>query len=165
MAQKCGGQDMVTENKYCFNSASWIKIVIPIGILLFLAMGIELGKPALKAFQQKNWTIFILLGSLSLWVFYLCYLGLSLFKFRNVKLELTDESIKVLLDGFVKEYRWDSGLRAKENNSHQVYELFDKENNRLFMIDYHFPRFRILRYLICKKLENSGTKLIELTEM
>lgn len=146
-----------------FKSPLWIKIIIPFGILIFFAGGVGLCWPCyLVAIMQKEYYLLLFFIPLIIFMFYLCNMGFILFRYRNLDIEIVNEKIRLINNGELTEYKWNDGIIVKDRSSFQVFEMFDSEGKRLFMIDYYFPNFSLLSYIINEKISNPNKDLREL---
>lgn len=152
----------MNDTSLTFKPALWIKFFIPFGISLFLAVAIGLFWLCYMGIRDEEYTILIILFPLIFFMFYLSNMGIILFKYRNLRIEIVNEKIRIINNGEINEHKWNEGLKVKDRNGFQVFELFDSNGKRLFMIDYYFPDFSILSDIINKKISNPNKDLAEL---
>lgn len=148
-----------------FKSALWLKIFIPFGILLFFSCGIGMLIFCYETILIEKYFYSIVFIGLSFLMFYLCNMGFILFRFRNLRIIISNEKIRLINNGQFMEYRWSDGLKVKDRSGFKVFEMFDSNGKRLFMIDYEFPKFSLLTTIINKKILYPNKSLEELMQL
>jgi hypothetical protein len=145
-----------------FKSAFWIKIVIPIGIIFFFIIGIGGSYGCFDLILEKRYPLLFVIVPIVIFMFYLCNMGCILFRYRNLKIEISNEKIRLNYNKELREYKWSDGLTIRDRSGFQVFEILDSSGKRLFMIDHKFPKFSLLATIINKKISNPKKDLTEL---
>ena len=80
------------------------------------------------------------------------YLGLGLAKFLKAEIFLNEEGIKVIFGKIINEYSWGQVGKVKNSIRLQLYEVYDKNDRPIFIVDHMIPGFNELKGIVEEKI-------------
>lgn len=84
----------------------------------------------------------------ALFCFYMTYLGVGLSKFVEADITLDENGITVASNDNVNKYLWSQIDRVKNSKHLQIYTVYDRSDQMVFMVDHMIPGFNELKSYI-----------------
>lgn len=136
---------MLNAESMVFKNPIWLKIVLYFGVVFFPLSTIGISYLAYEEFKNDNQflSIFFLFGAL--FFLYLTILGFKLLKYISAEIALSESGIKVLIGSNINHYTWNQVGRIKNSVRFQLYALYDRSDQPIFIVDYMIPGFDELK--------------------
>ena len=135
-----------------YKNPIWLQITIYFGILFFAVFALGFCCFASQGIANKNIVQVIVFAFGALFFFYMTYLGLCLAKFIKAEISLDENGITVTNNGNINKYLWSQIDKVKNAKKLQIYAVYDKVDQTIFMVDHMIPGFNELRSYIENKI-------------
>jgi hypothetical protein len=135
-----------------YKNPTWLKSLICFGIIFFAMFAIAFFCFSYHAIANSNIIGLILYSFGTLAFLYMIYIGIGLKKFINVEISVEKNGITVSNGENTNKYLWGEIGWAKNSKHIQVYTVYNKSDQPIFIVDHMIPGFRELKNFIESKI-------------
>lgn len=130
-----------------YKNPIWLKSLLVLGILFFPAFTIL---SCIFAFHDmsENFLSSAIYLTIAPIFGYFAFEGFRLSKFINVEISVQNDGIQTKIGKEIKQFGWHQIGRVKNYKAIQLYKVYSKENQLVFIVDHMLPGFTELEYII-----------------
>lgn len=131
-----------------YRNPIWLRFAIYFGILLFAVFALVFSYYGYRGIENEHIVQVAVFTFGALFFFYMTYLGAGLAKFVKADITLDENGITVAKSGNINKYLWSQIERVKNSKHLQIYTVYDRSNQTVFMVDHMIPGFNEIKSYI-----------------